>query len=455
MSCKSKSYARGSFNLKTKNMLEKFKANIEANLPYLKSGNLLLAISGGIDSVVLAYLLHQMKLNFSLAHCNFKLRYDASDRDAAFVKEISKKLNVPFYIKEFDTNLFATENKISTQMAARDLRYDWFQELTLNNNFDYILTAHHANDNIETVLINLTRGSSLKGLTGIPEVNGNIIRPLLGFTREEIEQFTIANNIVWREDASNSSTKYFRNKIRHEVLPVLQELNPSLLKTFNKNLAHLKLQQKVLESHLEHVKNEVSFQKNDVLNIDIDKLKVYKNYSVYLHHILKQYGFTEWNDVESLLNAQSGKFLLSNNFRLIKDREFLLLKENDLNLHDEEIKIEVSTEEIYSPIHILFNHVKEIVCPSSKSIYVDANLLKYPLILRKRKDGDYFFPFGMNGKKKLSKFYKDEKMSLLEKENSWLLCDATDSVIWVVGKRADNRFVVKETTSRILNIKIN
>ncbi len=340
-------------------------------------------------------------------------------------------------------------------MAARDLRYAWFNQLALNNNFDYILTAHHANDNIETVLINLTRGSSLNGLIGIPSVNGKIVRPLLNFTRAEIEQFTIANNIVWREDASNASSKYFRNKIRHEVLPVLQELNPSLLSTFNRNIAYLSLQEKVLEQHLDEVKSEISVISNDVLKINISKLKGYKNSSVYLHHILKKYDFTEWNDVNALLYAQSGKFLESKNYRLIRDRDFLLLKQNEINLINEEFIIKKDQTNISIPIQITFNNVKEIVDPSQKSIFLDDELLKYPLCLRKRKNGDYFFPSGMKGKKKVSKFYKDEKLSLLEKENSWLLCDADNSIVWIVGKRADNRFLVNETTNRILNIKIN
>ncbi len=436
-------------------MFEKFKDNIESNLPFLKKGKLLLAISGGMDSIVLAHLLNQMELNFSLAHCNFKLRYEASERDAEFVKEVAKALNKTFYVKEFNTNSYAADNKISTQMAARDLRYAWFNQLALNNNFDYILTAHHANDNIETVLINLTRGSSLNGLIGIPSVNGKIVRPLLNFTRAEIEQFTIANNIVWREDASNASSKYFRNKIRHEVLPVLQELNPSLLSTFNRNIAYLSLQEKVLEQHLDEVKSEISVISNDVLKINISKLKGYKNSSVYLHHILKKYDFTEWNDVNALLYAQSGKFLESKNYRLIRDRDFLLLKQNEINLINEEFIIKKDQTNISIPIQITFNNVKEIVDPSQKSIFLDDELLKYPLCLRKRKNGDCFFPSGMKGKKKVSKFYKDEKLSLLEKENSWLLCDADNSIVWIVGKRADNRFLVNETTNRILNIKIN
>ena len=204
----------------------------------------MLAISGGIDSVVLAYLLKELNLDFSLAHCNFKLRYDDSDKDAIFVNSLAKKLEVECYSVEFDTVSYAEKNKLSTQMAARELRYNWFDKLLSTHKYNYVLTAHHTNDNIETVLINLTRGCSLQGLVGIPDINGDIVRPLLPFTRSEIEKYTISKNISWREDESNKSSKYFRNKIRHEVIPVLEELNSNVLETFNTHLEYLKSEKK-------------------------------------------------------------------------------------------------------------------------------------------------------------------------------------------------------------------
>lgn len=435
-------------------MLEKLKKHLHENLPFLENSKLLLAISGGIDSVILAHLLREMNLDFSLAHCNFKLRYEDSDKDAAFVLELAKKINSQIHLKEFDTNTYAVENKISTQMAARDLRYNWFANLMSEFNYDYLLTAHHANDNIETVLINLTRGSSLQGLTGIPEINGNIIRPLLPFTRSEIEKYTIANNISWREDDSNSSKKYFRNKIRHEVIPVLQELNPSLLETFSKHVSFLKLEKKVLEDHYASVKADVTLYEDGVFKIDINKLKQYNDCKVYLFNFLKEYSFTDWTDIELLLDAQSGKLVSSNTHRLIKDRDFLLLKENDLNLQLTKFKIGVKDVKIINPINISFEHVNTVQLSSKNKIYLDADLLEYPLYLRKKEDGDYFFPLGMKGKKKVSKYFKDEKMSLLDKENCWLLCDANDTVVWIVGRRTDGRFGITEKTQKILKIKL-
>jgi tRNA(Ile)-lysidine synthase len=436
-------------------MLEKLKKHINENLPFLGKSKLLLAISGGIDSVILAHLLHEMNLDFSLAHCNFKLRYEDSDKDAEFVTELAKNLNIKIHLKSFETSTYATENKISTQMAARDLRYSWFEDLILEFNYDFLLTAHHANDNLETVLINLTRGTSLNGLTGIPEINGNIIRPLLPFTRSEIEKYTIANNISWREDDSNSSKKYFRNKIRHDVIPVLQELNPSILETFTKHLSFLKLEKNVLDNHFENVKNKVTFFEDGIFKIDINELKKFSYYKVYLYSFLKEYSFTEWVDIEMLLDAQSGKLVSSNSHRLIKDRDFLLLKENELNLQHHKIEIGVNDVKINNPIHLSFEYVDKVNYSTKKNIYVNADLLVYPLHLRKKQEGDYFYPFGMKGKKKVSKYFKDEKMSLIEKEECWLLCDANDTIIWIVGRRADDRFSIKESANKILNIKLN
>ena len=436
-------------------MLEKFKKHIDENLPFLNESKLLLAISGGIDSVILAHLLHKLQINFALAHCNFKLRFEDSDKDAAFVLHLAEQLGVQCHSISFDTTTYAETHKLSTQMAARELRYNWFDELMNEEQYDYVLTAHHTNDNIETVLINLTRGSSLSGLVGIPEINGRIVRPLLPFTRDEIEHFTITNNIAWREDESNQSTKYFRNKIRHNIIPVLEELNPSLLETFNTHLSYLKSEKKVLENHFEQVKNEVCVYEGNLMKIDIKKLKSHKEYKAYLHYMLKEFRFTEWLNIEELLDAQSGKYVSSKTHRLIKDRDFLLLEENALHLQHSIIEINEDITQIEAPIGLHFELVEETNYSLKNSIYVDVDTLVYPLHLRRKKEGDSFFPFGMKGKKKISKYFKDEKLSLTEKENSWLLCNANEAIIWVVGKRADARYSVTKQTKNILKITLN
>lgn len=436
-------------------MLNEFKNHIESNLPFLKNEKLLIAISGGIDSVVLTHLLHQLNYSIALAHCNFKLRFEDSDKDEVFVKSLAKLLKIPFYSTSFNTAKYAEENSLSTQMAARELRYSWFADLLNKEKYSYVLTAHQLNDNIETVLINLTRGSSLQGLLGIPEVNNRVVRPLLPFSRKQIQQFTIGNQISWREDESNQSTKYFRNKIRHKVIPVLEELNPGLLETFKEHNNYLKDENKVLLEQLEKVKNEVSFYDGDVLKIDIEKLKKHHTIKVYLYHILKGCNFSEWANIADLLEAKPSKYIQSKTHRLIKDRDFLLLTKNTLHLLDKSFKIEANCKEISLPISLSFNEVLQEKKNDLTTVYLDANKITFPLILRKKKDGDIFYPFGMKGKKKLSKYFKDEKLSLVDKENIWLLCNNDDEIIWVVGKRLDNRFKIDTNSVKILKITLN
>lgn len=437
------------------NMLEKFKSHIESNLPFLKKGKLLIAISGGIDSVVLTHLLNQLGYSIALAHCNFKLRFEDSDKDELFVKSLADKLQIKSFVNSFDTQEYADDNKLSIQMAARELRYTWFKELIETQGYDYVLTAHQLNDNLETVLINLTRGASLQGLLGIPEINEKIVRPLLPFSRKEIQQFTIDNQISWREDESNQSTKYFRNKIRHKVIPILEELNPNLLDTFNEHNGYLKEESKVLVNQLEKVKKEVCFYDGEVLKIDIEKLKDYNNKKVYLYHILKGCNFPEWANIADLLVAKPGKYVESKTHRLIKDRGFLLLTKKNIHLLDSSWQIPAFTNEISKPISLLFEEVSQTEKNENNIVYVDAEKLQFPLALRKRQDGDIFYPFGMKGKKKLSKYYKDEKLSLLDKENTWLLCNNDNQIIWVVGRRLDNRFRVHKTSNKILKITLN
>ena len=436
-------------------MLEKFKEHITQNLPFLRERKLLVAISGGIDSVVLTHLLHALNFDFALIHCNFKLRYDDSDMDEVFVQKIATEFHIPCYTKNFSTKDYAEEKGLSIQMAARELRYNWFNEILEKEGYDYIVTAHQADDNIETVMINLIRGCSLDGLVGIPEVNNKVVRPLLPFSRVEIQQYTIEKGIIWREDESNQSIKYLRNKIRHQVIPTLKDLNKNLLAVFNTNLNYLKDEKKVLESHINQVKNEVCVEAGELLKIDIQKLKRQGNITVYLYHILKGYGFTEWRNVAELLDAQPGKFISSKTHRLIKDREFLILAENTIHLPDAVFEVDEKAMHIEYPLSLNFEQVQEGHFLSEEMICVDADKLIYPLRLRRKKEGDVFVPFGMKGSKKLSKFFKDEKLSLIEKENTWLLCNGDDQIIWVVGKRLDDRFKLSTVTNKILKITLN
>jgi len=435
-------------------MLEKLKQNITSQFPFLKGKKLLIAISGGLDSVVLTQLFHSLNFDISLAHCNFHLRGLESDADEEFVKNIGKKLALETFTTGFNTNEYASTNKTSTQIAARELRYHWFQELVVKHQFEYVLTAHHADDNLETFLINLSRGTGLEGLTGIPAINNTIVRPLLIFSREEIEQFANKNRIEWREDQSNASTKYVRNKIRHQIIPILKELNPTVLNSFQKTTANLKGSQQIINDTITQVKKKViSADENGITKLNIAVIQKLSNPKAYLFELLKSYYFTEWNDIENLLSAQSGKHVFSKTHRLLKDRDFLLLTEVPAQKKLSEILITKNTKEIFDPFHLRLENVSEIQQLHENTLFLDADKLTFPLKLRKWEKGDSFYPIGMQGKKKLSKFFKDEKYSLITKENTWLLC-SENQIVWIVGKRQDRKFNATKTSSNILKIHI-
>lgn len=434
-------------------MLQKFSNHIDNHFPFLKDKKLLIAISGGLDSVVLMHLCNQLKLSVSLAHCNFKLRNKESDLDEKFVVELAQISSNQIFKIQFDTENYAQEQKTSIQIAARDLRYQWFQELAFTHYFDYILTAHHADDNLETFLINLTRGSGLEGFTGIPEKNGNIIRPLLPFSRAEILEYAKEKQLEWREDASNESIKYTRNKIRHQIVPILKEINPSLLDSFSKTITHLQESQQLIEDAVQEFSKEILKKNENYLQIDIKKLLLQPNSKLYLFHFLKKYHFKEWNNVYELLSAQSGKQLFSESHVLLKDRDYLILSElKQLESEKTIIKILENETSIGSPIQLNFEQVDSEMTKSGQIIFVEKSLLKYPLILRKWENGDYFYPTGMQGKKKVSKYFKDEKFSLFDKENTWLLCTAENEVIWIINHRQDRRFLASKATKSPLKI---
>lgn len=431
-------------------MLTKFQHHIEQNFPQLKDKKLLLAVSGGVDSMVLLDLFYKLRFDICIVHCNFQLRGKESDADEMLVKEICQDRYIPYFIESFDTLEFAKENKLSIQLAARKLRYDWFQEI-ISLGFDYVLTAHHLDDNVETFLINFTRGTGLEGLTGIPAQNGNIIRPLLPFSREEIENYANENKIQWREDSSNASDKYFRNKLRHDIVPILKELNTGFLDSFQNTLHNLQQAESLVNDASKLVYEKVVEVKENQVEIHLNSLLQFKNYKAYLYQWLKDYGFSAWNDIYDLVEAQSGKQVFSETHVLLKDREKLIFSERKSSNKEEIYSIKSLDNKVNIPLKLRFSKGVNIFETHSNCIFVDENKLKFPLTIRKWQGGDYFYPSGMNGKKKLSKYFKDEKYSLLDKENQWLLC-SEDQIVWVIGKRADDRFKSKETTQNSIKI---
>ncbi|GAB4162183.1 MAG: tRNA lysidine(34) synthetase TilS [Winogradskyella sp.] len=437
-------------------MLDAFKIHIEEQCSFLKNSRLVIAISGGIDSVVLAHLCHKLNFNFALAHCNFNLRGTESDADEDFVLDLGEQMDVKVFVQNFDTEAYAEENKCSIQMAARELRYDWFSELAQQLNFDYILTAHHADDNLETFLINFTRGTGLNGLTGIPALNDNIARPLLPFSREMIEDYAKSEKIKWREDGSNSSRKYLRNKLRHEVVPILKEINPQLLGSFQNTLQHLNDTADIVEESLNAVaKRAITHMDENHITFKISEFKKVNNPKAYLFEMFKDYGFSEWNDVVNLLDAETGKYVASNTHKLTKHREFLILTELCHSEQSEEsLFVAKDNPSVKTPIGILcFDDQDTLEDNSKTTIFVDKEKLKYPLELRPWQTGDVFHPIGMKGKKKVSKYLKDEKLTPIEKENTWVLTSG-NTIVWVVGRRADERFKVTDQTNQTLKIEL-
>ncbi|HEY6144280.1 MAG TPA: tRNA lysidine(34) synthetase TilS [Flavobacterium sp.] len=435
-------------------MLEKFQNHITQNFPFLNGKKLLLATSGGLDSMIMVDLFHKLSFEIAIAHCNFQLRGVESFGDQNFVQSYADSNGIKIFVTQFDTEAFAKDYKLSTQVAARELRYNWFYELLETEQYDYILTAHHADDNLETFLINFIRGTGIDGLTGIPAQNENVIRPLLIFSRQEIEQYAKENTIDWREDSSNASDKYLRNKIRHNLVPLLKELNLDFLSSFYKTQTYLQESQTMAEDASIMVYQLVAKEKGEDIHFDLNELKRLPNYKTYLYHWLNEFGFSAWEDIYDLVDGQSGKQVFSNEFRLLKNRDFLILSPYNSEDEIEEYLIEKEIKEIKIPLNLSFSKADDISLVSNSTIFVDEEKLQFPLVLRRWKQGDTFQPFGMEGKsKKISKFFKDEKMSLLEKENSWILC-STNVIVWIVGLRQDERFRIDNSTKNILKIQL-
>lgn len=435
-------------------MLKQFQNHLSNQFPFLEGKKLLLAVSGGLDSMVLLHLFQQLEYEIVVLHCNFQLRGIESFGDQQFIQEYTSQNGVPFSFTQFDTEAFAKDYKLSTQLAARELRYSWFYEQLEIQKGDYILTAHHADDNLETFLINLSRGTGLDGLTGIPAQNDLVIRPLLPFTRQEIEEYATQNKLSWREDSSNASDKYLRNKIRHHLIPVLKELNPNFMNSFEKTQLYLRESQELVADAAIMVYQQVAKEKGDDIYFDVNQLLKLPNYTSYLYQWLTEFGFTAWEDIYDLVTNQSGKQVFAPQFRLIKDRDFLILSPLKSATDKQEFLIESVDSKVNFPLNMLFSNVAEISATSNSTIFVDQDKLQFPLVLRRCNEGDVFQPFGMGGKsKKVSKLFKDEKLSLIEKENVWLLCSESQ-VVWIVGIRQDERFKIDSKTKKILKIAI-
>ena len=439
-------------------VLKKFEINIHKSVLFTKADKLLVAFSGGVDSVVLAHLLHKAGYAFDIAHCNFQLRGSEADEDTGFCKKFAEATHTAFHVAYFDTKTYASEHKLSTQMAARELRYNWFNDLINEFEFSYILTAHHANDNVETVLVNLIRGTGIKGLQGIPEKQNHIVRPLLYATKEEIRNYALENKLNYREDSSNVEVKYKRNFIRHHIIPELKKLNPSIEETFHTSVQFFKQSAEIVSRFADLKFKEICKEENDLFFIDIKLLLNEPQKETLLFEWLYFKGF-KTKVIQQLsevlvLDKNTGKQFSSATHQLVIDRKYCIVKALEKQNLITEYIIESVSDFERLPIKLNFEIVEQPSFSSDKNeitIAYPDNL--FPLTLRHRKQGDKFKPFGMKGFKKLSDFFKDKKLSLFEKEEVWIL-ENKESIIWVIGYRMDDRCKVTENTERIIKITV-
>jgi tRNA(Ile)-lysidine synthase len=440
-------------------MLNRFLKNLVDFHLIKKDERLLLTVSGGIDSVAMTHLFHSYEFDFAIAHCNFKLRGAESDEDQLFVANLAKSLNKEFYTKNFDTELFAKEHSISIQMAARDLRYNWFDELSEELHFEKVATAHNRDDVVETFLLNLARGTGIKGLTGIKHLHGKIIRPMLFATRSEIVDYIKEYNYSFREDSSNIEVKYKRNLLRHNIIPLLHSLNPSFTDTIIQETEVFQSVNILYQQKLEEIKKELITTKGTNTIISISKFLALRLEVPVLFDLIYEYGFT-YSDVKDIyhsIESQPGKKFFSEKYILTKDRGSFIIEPKDQNATDEVYIIENGECLLEAPIKLKLTTLDKkwgIEIPKNQeSVALDNATIKFPLSLRHWHAGDYFYPLGTKGRKKLSDYFIDKKIALPDKNKIWILVSESQ-IIWIVGYQIDDRNKVTEQTNKILLISV-
>jgi tRNA(Ile)-lysidine synthase len=438
-------------------MNRKIKSFIEKQELLNPGAKVVVGLSGGSDSVVLLSVLHELGYECLSAHCNFHLREEESERDAKFASGFASSLNIPFFKTDFDTQSVAHEQGISVEMAARNLRYEWFEHLREESEAEAIAVAHHLDDSIETLILNLIRGTGINGLAGIKPRNKFIVRPLLCVNKEDILHYATTKQLPYVTDSSNLKDEFLRNKIRLQIIPLLQSIKPGVDVSLLRTMEHINEVLKIYNAHIDEAKARV-FDADDQI-IYIPALLSYPSPESVLFEILKEYGFGKEviKDVYHALEKQPGKKFFSDKYMLIKGRDQLFLIPNEEKEQSSVFFIEESDKEIVSPLALRMSieeKTDDIRFTTDKSIaYFDAGKLKFPLTLRKWQKGDFFFPFGMRGKKKLSDYFSDHKFTQTEKEKVWVLCSGND-IIWLVGHRTDNRFRIDKDTKKIDIIKL-
>lgn len=440
-------------------MQEKFEAFVREQKLFDKNDRVLVALSGGVDSVVLATLMLRSGYTFSVAHCNFHLRGEESNRDERFVRSWAEKNKIKLFVSEFDTYEYMQQKGISLEMAARELRYSMFKNLMTSQGFSLLATAHHADDSAETFFINLLRGTGIAGLHGILPKHDNIVRPLLFATRKDIFDFAKVNNIPFVEDSTNEETQFLRNKIRHRLFPLLKDLCPNFDTVIKKDIDRLRETEIVFRSVIERLRADIIEKESNICKINIDRLRKLHPIRILIYELLSEYGFneTDSNNVLASLDKESGKQFFSKTHRLLKDRNYLFITPLNADQHQERYLLNESQNMVNEPIHLVLETLEDLtfvnISKERNIAMFDKDMLQFPLVLRHWKQGDAFVPFGMNKSKKLSDFFISEKYSLIEKQQQWLLCSGND-IIWIVGRRTDNRYRISEKTKTILKIEI-
>lgn len=428
-------------------MINDIKENIYKNNLFTKKSKILLAVSGGADSICLFFALKDLGYDIQIAHCNFNLRDIESDQDEQFVKDIANKYSIRYFVKSFNTLKFAEQNKLSIQMAARQLRYDWFEELLVENNFSCIATGHHKDDSIETFLINFIRGSGISGLCGIQMKNNNIVRPLLSLTRNQIEEFLTKKNIKYRNDSSNSDIKYLRNNIRHQLIPLLKEINPKIQETISNEIEMLNGINNIFKEKVDDIRKSIIIKREDLFIIKITDLLNIRNLEFILYDLLRPFGSFQVKNIINSLRLQSGKQFFSNTHCILIDRENVIISLKKTT-NNKEIKIFRTDHEISMPLYMKLSETSDLsIINNPLFAKFDLNKLTFPLVLRKWKNGDKFIPLGMNNFKKVSDFFVDEKYTLNQKKEQWILCSEED-IIWIIGKRIDDRYKIASDTKK-------
>ena len=441
-------------------MLQKFQEFVEQKNLFSPKEKILLAVSGGIDSMVMLHLFHEAGYLFDIAHCNFKLRGDESDQDAYFVQQQAGKYTCVYHERSFDTGKYARDHSISVQMAARDLRYRWFDEILSEHDYQAYATAHHKDDLVETFLINLARGTGIRGMTGMKPKMNNRIRPLLFANRKEIEDYKNENKVLYREDSSNKDIKYIRNSIRHKILPLFHNINPAFSDNLIQSVEHLKSVEEVYVGYTDKAKERcIEYLDEGHFRISLAELATLEHPEACLFAFLHPYQFNPSviRDIYQSLSGTSGKVFFSPGHRCLLDRKYLLVEpKKDISDAVYQYYIEESTKVIEEPLTLEMRKKKRKRLKISSSpliAHIDHDKLKFPLVVRRWKEGDHFYPLGMEGKKKVSDFLIDLKIPVFDKERIWLLC-SDDKVVWVIGLRLDDRFKVDSETSTVLIMEV-